>query len=78
MPVCGKGPLHSMYDPVSPSPPFPARSMVSDGTVAIFISIIMFIMPSEIPGLTQDPSKHLGRAGLGPQTVLAFQPGKDP
>ncbi|KAI5193442.1 solute carrier family 13 member 2 [Manis pentadactyla] len=33
------------------------NSMVSDGTVAIFISIIMFILPSKIPGLTQDPEK---------------------
>ncbi|KAK2493795.1 hypothetical protein MC885_021092 [Smutsia gigantea] len=33
------------------------NSMVSDGTVAIFISIIMFILPSKIPGLTQDPGK---------------------
>lgn len=33
------------------------ESVVSDGTVAIFISIIMFIMPSDIPGLTQDPEK---------------------
>uniref|UniRef100_K9ILM2 Putative na+/dicarboxylate na+/tricarboxylate and phosphate transporter n=1 Tax=Desmodus rotundus TaxID=9430 RepID=K9ILM2_DESRO len=33
------------------------KSIVSDGTVAIFISIIMFIMPSKIPGLTQDPGK---------------------
>ncbi|KAM4843883.1 solute carrier family 13 member 2 isoform 2-T2 [Thomomys bottae] len=33
------------------------ESMASDGTVAIFISIIMFIMPSKIPGLTQDPDK---------------------
>ncbi|KAF5916135.1 hypothetical protein HPG69_003210 [Diceros bicornis minor] len=33
------------------------ESMVSDGTVAVFISIIMFIMPSKIPGLTQDPRK---------------------
>ncbi|KAM4822908.1 solute carrier family 13 member 2 isoform X1 [Urocitellus parryii] len=33
------------------------ESMASDGTVAIFISIIMFIMPSKIPGLTQNPEK---------------------
>lgn len=33
--------------------------MVSDGTVAIFIGIIMFLMPSEIPGLTQDPGKYM-------------------
>nr|XP_034363015.1 solute carrier family 13 member 2 isoform X2 [Arvicanthis niloticus] len=33
------------------------QSMVSDGTVAIFISLIMFILPSKIPGLTQDPKK---------------------
>ncbi|XP_008146026.2 solute carrier family 13 member 2 isoform X1 [Eptesicus fuscus] len=32
-------------------------SVVSDGTVAIFISIIMFIVPSKIPGLTQNPGK---------------------
>nr|XP_055113367.1 solute carrier family 13 member 2 isoform X1 [Symphalangus syndactylus] len=31
------------------------ESMVSDATVAIFISIIMFIIPSKFPGLTQDP-----------------------
>ncbi|KAL0597307.1 Solute carrier family 13 member 2 [Plecturocebus cupreus] len=31
------------------------ESMLSDGTVAIFISIIMFIIPSKFPGLTQDP-----------------------
>ncbi|XP_004042043.2 solute carrier family 13 member 2 [Gorilla gorilla gorilla] len=31
------------------------ESMVSDGTVAIFIGIIMFIIPSKFPGLTQDP-----------------------
>ncbi|XP_019502500.1 PREDICTED: solute carrier family 13 member 2 isoform X2 [Hipposideros armiger] len=33
------------------------ESAVSDGTVAIFISLIMFIVPSKIPGLTQDPEK---------------------
>ncbi|XP_006532711.1 solute carrier family 13 member 2 isoform X3 [Mus musculus] len=33
------------------------QSMVSDGTVAIFISLIMFIIPSKIPGLTEDPKK---------------------
>jgi hypothetical protein len=33
--------------------------MASDGTVAIFISIILFIIPSEFPGLIQDPGKHL-------------------
>ncbi|XP_002748300.1 solute carrier family 13 member 2 [Callithrix jacchus] len=31
------------------------ESMLSDGTVAIFIGIIMFIVPSKFPGLTQDP-----------------------
>ncbi|XP_028691968.2 solute carrier family 13 member 2 isoform X3 [Macaca mulatta] len=31
------------------------ESMVSDGTVAIFIGVIMFIIPSKFPGLTQDP-----------------------
>ncbi|XP_023039652.2 solute carrier family 13 member 2 isoform X3 [Piliocolobus tephrosceles] len=31
------------------------ESMVSDGTVAIFIGVIMFVMPSKFPGLTQDP-----------------------
>nr|XP_012304803.1 solute carrier family 13 member 2 [Aotus nancymaae] len=31
------------------------ESMLSDGTVAIFIGIIMFIIPSKFPGLTQDP-----------------------
>nr|XP_044601666.1 solute carrier family 13 member 2 isoform X3 [Equus asinus] len=30
-------------------------NMVSDGTVAIFIGIVLFIVPSKIPGLTQDP-----------------------
>ncbi|XP_045343906.1 solute carrier family 13 member 2 isoform X1 [Leopardus geoffroyi] len=33
------------------------KSMASDGTVAIFIGIIMFLVPSKIPGLTQDPDK---------------------
>ncbi|XP_004684923.1 PREDICTED: solute carrier family 13 member 2 [Condylura cristata] len=33
------------------------ESMASDGTVAIFISIILFIVPSKIPGLTQVPGK---------------------
>ncbi|XP_031324224.2 solute carrier family 13 member 2 [Camelus dromedarius] len=33
------------------------KSMPSDGTVAIFIAVIMFIVPSKIPGLTQDPGK---------------------
>ncbi|KAL6047573.1 hypothetical protein STEG23_007684, partial [Scotinomys teguina] len=33
------------------------QSMASDGTVAIFISLVMFIMPSKIPGLIQDPQK---------------------
>ncbi|XP_006165502.1 solute carrier family 13 member 2 [Tupaia chinensis] len=33
------------------------ESMVSDGTVAMFIGIILFIVPSKIPGLTQDPEK---------------------
>ncbi|XP_036925982.1 solute carrier family 13 member 2 [Sturnira hondurensis] len=33
------------------------NSVVSDGTVAIFICIIMFVVPSKIPGLTQDPEK---------------------
>ncbi|XP_036264461.1 solute carrier family 13 member 2 [Pipistrellus kuhlii] len=32
-------------------------SVVSDGTVAIFISVIMFIVPSSIPGLTEKPGK---------------------
>ncbi|XP_005402809.1 PREDICTED: solute carrier family 13 member 2 [Chinchilla lanigera] len=31
------------------------ESLPSDGTVAIFIGIILFIVPSKIPGLTQDP-----------------------
>ncbi|XP_004857043.1 solute carrier family 13 member 2 isoform X1 [Heterocephalus glaber] len=31
------------------------ESMPSDGTVAMFISVILFIVPSKIPGLTQDP-----------------------
>uniref|UniRef100_A0A8C0KFS6 Solute carrier family 13 member 2 n=1 Tax=Canis lupus dingo TaxID=286419 RepID=A0A8C0KFS6_CANLU len=34
------------------------NSMASDGTVAIFIGIILFLVPSKIPGLTQDPSKN--------------------
>ncbi|EDL15571.1 solute carrier family 13 (sodium-dependent dicarboxylate transporter), member 2, isoform CRA_b [Mus musculus] len=38
------------------------QSMVSDGTVAIFISLIMFIIPSKIPGLTEDPSKKTREA----------------
>ncbi|XP_042549113.1 solute carrier family 13 member 2 [Dipodomys spectabilis] len=33
------------------------ESMASDGTVAIFISMLMFIVPSKIPGLSQDPDK---------------------
>ncbi|XP_037018801.2 solute carrier family 13 member 2 [Artibeus jamaicensis] len=33
------------------------NSIVSDGTVAIFIGLIMFIVPSKIPGLTQNPGK---------------------
>lgn len=40
-------------------PFYPSHSMASDGTVAIFISLIMFIIPSKIPGLTQNPSKHM-------------------
>ncbi|XP_027482100.1 solute carrier family 13 member 2 isoform X4 [Zalophus californianus] len=31
------------------------KSMASDGTVAIFIGIILFLVPSKIPGLTPDP-----------------------
>ncbi|XP_032176692.1 solute carrier family 13 member 2 isoform X1 [Mustela erminea] len=31
------------------------NSMASDGTVAIFIGVILFLVPSKIPGLTQDP-----------------------
>uniref|UniRef100_A0A3Q1LWY2 Solute carrier family 13 member 2 n=1 Tax=Bos taurus TaxID=9913 RepID=A0A3Q1LWY2_BOVIN len=31
------------------------KSMTSDGTVAILIAVIMFIVPSKIPGLTQKP-----------------------
>ncbi|CAO2644383.1 Solute carrier family 13 member 2 [Lemmus lemmus] len=31
------------------------QSLASDGTVAVFISLIMFLIPSKIPGLTQDP-----------------------
>lgn len=53
-------------------PPCPTHSMVSDGTVAIFISIIMFIVPSKIPGLTQDPGKHLDRARKGLWSAPAF------
>ncbi|XP_068386249.1 solute carrier family 13 member 2 [Eschrichtius robustus] len=33
------------------------KSMPSDGTVAILIAVILFIMPSKIPGLTQEPGK---------------------
>ncbi|XP_012503723.1 PREDICTED: solute carrier family 13 member 2 [Propithecus coquereli] len=33
------------------------ESMVSDGTVAIFIGIILFIVPSKFPGLTQNPEE---------------------
>ncbi|XP_041521023.1 solute carrier family 13 member 2 [Microtus oregoni] len=33
------------------------QSLASDGTVAIFIGLIMFFIPSKIPGLTQDPNK---------------------
>uniref|UniRef100_A0A8C0KD40 Solute carrier family 13 member 2 n=1 Tax=Canis lupus dingo TaxID=286419 RepID=A0A8C0KD40_CANLU len=33
------------------------NSMASDGTVAIFIGIILFLVPSKIPGLTQDPRR---------------------
>ncbi|XP_036197922.1 solute carrier family 13 member 2 isoform X1 [Myotis myotis] len=33
------------------------ESIVSDGTVAIFMGIIMFIVPSKIPGLTPNPEK---------------------
>lgn len=50
--------LDPSLSPTQPSLP-PSHSMVSDGTVAIFISLVMFIVPSKIPGLTQDPSKHL-------------------
>ncbi|XP_003797205.1 solute carrier family 13 member 2 [Otolemur garnettii] len=32
-------------------------SMASDGTVAVFIGIIMFFVPSKFPGLIQDPKK---------------------
>uniref|UniRef100_A0A8D1AW03 Solute carrier family 13 member 2 n=1 Tax=Sus scrofa TaxID=9823 RepID=A0A8D1AW03_PIG len=31
------------------------KSMASDGTVALLIAVIMFIVPSKIPGLTQEP-----------------------
>ncbi|XP_006891137.1 PREDICTED: solute carrier family 13 member 2 [Elephantulus edwardii] len=31
------------------------QSMLSDGTVSLFIGIIMFIVPSKFPGLIQDP-----------------------
>lgn len=47
----------------SPEPlcltPLHPCSLVSDGTVAIFVGMIMFIMPSKIPGLTQDPGKYM-------------------
>ncbi|XP_039742029.1 solute carrier family 13 member 2 [Pteropus medius] len=46
-------------------------SMVSDGTVAIFIGIIMFLMPSNIPGLTQDPERP-GKL-KGPPTLLNWK-----
>uniref|UniRef100_A0A8C3W450 Solute carrier family 13 member 2 n=1 Tax=Catagonus wagneri TaxID=51154 RepID=A0A8C3W450_9CETA len=33
------------------------KTMTSDGTVAMLIAVIMFIVPSKIPGLTQKPGK---------------------
>lgn len=40
--------------------------MASDATVAIFIGIILFLVPSDIPGLTQDPGKNLDWDREGP------------
>ncbi|ELV12091.1 Solute carrier family 13 member 2 [Tupaia chinensis] len=42
------------------------ESMVSDGTVAMFIGIILFIVPSKIPGLTQDPVEKPGKLKAPP------------
>ncbi|XP_055982843.1 solute carrier family 13 member 2 isoform X2 [Sorex fumeus] len=47
------------------------NSIVSDGTVSIFISIILFIVPSQIPGLTQDPAKP-GKL-RGPSALLNWK-----
>ncbi|XP_036079345.1 solute carrier family 13 member 2-like [Rousettus aegyptiacus] len=47
------------------------KSLVSDGTVAIFVGMIMFIMPSKIPGLTQDPERP-GKL-KGPPTLLNWK-----
>lgn len=60
--------------PLLSPPSHPSYSMVSDGTVAIFISLVMFILPSKIPGLTQDPSKHLpwGREGSPAAPVCRY------
>lgn len=58
-------PLPCIPEPLSlPSLP-PPCSIVSDGTVAIFMGIIMFIVPSKIPGLTQNPGKTWAGAGKG-------------
>nr|KAF6458822.1 hypothetical protein HJG63_017673 [Rousettus aegyptiacus] len=46
-------------------------NLVSDGTVAIFVGMIMFIMPSKIPGLTQDPERP-GKL-KGPPTLLNWK-----
>lgn len=49
--------------------------MASDATVAIFIGVILFLVPSDIPGLTQDPGKNLDWAGRGLWAAPAFQHG---
>uniref|UniRef100_A0A452R8M8 Solute carrier family 13 member 2 n=1 Tax=Ursus americanus TaxID=9643 RepID=A0A452R8M8_URSAM len=49
------------------------NSMASDATVAIFIGVILFLVPSDIPGLTQDPGKNLDWAGRGLWAAPAFQ-----
>ncbi|KAM5273469.1 solute carrier family 13 member 2 [Ctenodactylus gundi] len=51
------------------------ESMASDGTVAIFISIIMFIVPSKFPGLTQDP-ENPGRL-KAPPSLLTWKTVKE-
>ncbi|XP_037665960.1 solute carrier family 13 member 2 isoform X2 [Choloepus didactylus] len=47
------------------------KSMVSDGTVAMVISMILFIMPSKIPGLTQDPGNP--EKLKAPPTLLSWK-----
>ncbi|XP_008580873.1 PREDICTED: solute carrier family 13 member 2 [Galeopterus variegatus] len=46
-------------------------SMVSDGTVAMFIGLLMFFIPSSIPGLTQDPENP--RKLKGPPALLSWK-----